>query len=276
MSKCPVFLSWMISQLPVLEKIDFMMGPQDKIEPFIDALANNNICFQGSLNSIAFTYCDLSNNDTFKKLINSVLPKIPNLTYVGFTHETGSFKYATKDREIGSFSGRLRWPLTFDLGYFHLNKINKVPTEIDPTEITALLKFLEINSNIINLGLSVSNPDEDYHPKVKYALLINHAGRAIVQRNSNNSNRSSSPIPPSILPKFLERAYVKSGDIYIPFAGSSYRPVVAKKDHTGVYYLLRQNIPALVLSSMTVIKDGDVKSVPSSKKQKRDNDETNN
>ena len=155
MSKCPVFLSWMISQLPVLEKIEFMMRSQDKIKPFIDALANNNICFQGSLNSIAFTYCDLSNNDTFKKLINSVLPKFPNLTYVGFTHETGSFKYATKDREIGSFSGRLRWPLTFDLGYFHLNKINKVPTETDPTEITTLLKFLDINSIIINLGLSV-------------------------------------------------------------------------------------------------------------------------
>merc|ERR1711865_63478 len=91
-----------------------------------------------------------------------------------------------------------------------------------PSNQMALMKYLETNSGIYNLGVGWF---DDYHPDIKHVLLINCARRSFVDHNST--------VLPSLLPKYLEQVYKKSDDIY-----AYYSKLRGKKDSTGVYHLL--------------------------------------
>ena len=93
----------------------------------------------------------------------------------------------------------------------------------NPKEKAALLGLLKSVNSIYNLGNSYYDSD------VEYALLINHAGRRIVEGSGGDSGGRSLPL--SVWPTILERACSKSPNSY------DHRP-------SGLYYLLR-NGPVL-------------------------------
>merc|ERR1712232_969334 len=98
----------------------------------------------------------------------------------------------------------------------------------------AMLKFLRILNTVYNLG---GSRKMHYCLEIEYALMMNHAGRCIVEKtcssnydttdtNSNTDDdttkqhrhdltrRLRSPLPLSVWPLLLERSYEKSGEIY--------------------------------------------------------------
>ena len=231
-------LPWMTHQLPNLKHLIFRRIRSGAIEPFLEALNNNTVCFQESLEKISFKYCELTKTvGVFTKMTKSVLPRFVRLdAIVLFDEGIKNFKFLSTvtatiplPRTIHTF---LVWPYKFH-------------------QRTAILNFLETNNCVYNLMGNLQDYREikyrDYHPDLKYPLLINHAGRSMIDNGESKDNhkekKSRSSITPSLLPKLLARSYHHSDDIYpvdSPFHGT--------KDHTGVYYLLRNSIPALIVT----------------------------
>jgi hypothetical protein len=119
----------------------------------------------------------------------------------------------------------------------HNNPVFKKIKE-DPDEKAAVLSLLGTFSGISNLG---GYHKSDYDSDIEYALRINHAGRRIVVKaaidGSGSNDAGKAVVPISLWPTILERAYEKSAvDIYNP------------KNATGIYYLLREVGPALLLA----------------------------
>jgi len=137
-------------------------------------------------------------------------------------------------------------------------------TRQDPQEKAALLDLLATFRTIYRLeGRSLHTYDAD----IQYALLINHAGRRlledvdeeILERRSSSSSSNNSivdmngtsrnsnfvvnnrhpPFPLSMWPIVLFRSYRESGYIYAVLSARR-----KHKDPTGIYFLLR-NGPAL-------------------------------
>ena len=250
LSPCTNLLPWMTQQLPNLKHLHILYARSGAIEPVLQALNNNTVCFQESLEKLIFVGCELTKTvGIFTKMIKLVLPRFVRLgAIVLFDERIKSFKFLPTitatiplPRTIHNF---LIWP------YKSLHDIAKD----DLTERTAILNFLEMNNCVYNLmGDLRVNPDDikllDYHPDIKYPLLINHAGRSMIDNGESKDNhkkkKSRSSIASSLLPKLLARSYHHSDDIYP--VGSSFH---GTKDHTGVYYLLRNSIPALIVTTL--------------------------
>jgi hypothetical protein len=128
----------------------------------------------------------------------------------------------------------------------HNNPVFKKIKE-DPDEKAAVLSLLGTFSGISNLG---GYHKSDYDSDIEYALRINHAGRRIVVKaaidGSGGNDAGKAVVPISLWPTILERAYEKSSvDIYYnPFINKE----AMKKNATGIYYLLREVGPALLLA----------------------------
>ena len=106
----------------------------------------------------------------------------------------------------------------------------------NPKEKAALLGLLKSVNSIYDLG------DSYYDSDVEYALLINHAGRRIVEGSGGDSGGRSLPL--SVWPTILERACNKSPPPTIFERASSKSPIKRHICPTGLYYLLR-NGPVL-------------------------------
>jgi len=240
-------LPWMTHQLPNLKHLHILNARSGAIEPFLQALNNNTVCFQESLEKISFENCDLTKTvGVFTKMTKSVLPRFVRLGAIVLADKgIKSFKF------LSTVTATIPLPRTIHTFLICPYKFLHDIASVYLTERTAVLNFLEMNNCVYNLiGDSRDYPYSkylDYHPAIKYPLLINHAGRSMIDDGESKDNhkkkKSRSSITPSLLPKLLARSYHHSDDIYpvdFPFYGT--------KDHTGLYYLLRNSIPALIVT----------------------------
>ena len=243
------FVPWMTSQLPNLEILSFHeYGHSSTVwdEPFLDALISDNVCFQDSLKQMNLEYCNIAHNGVLKRIIRSVLPRFAHLSTINF------FERNTKDfKFLSTLTATTPLPRTihsFILSMSADNADRKMALK-DPTERMALLKFLKLNTSVYNVMSGYRHQEvhlHDYHPDIKYLLLINHAGESVVVENvgsttNRNHNDRPSIVPSSVLPILLERSYHQSDNIY-----HKRSPLRGTKDSTGTYYLLRHNITALI------------------------------
>ncbi|OEU20309.1 hypothetical protein FRACYDRAFT_236384 [Fragilariopsis cylindrus CCMP1102] len=243
------FVSWMTSQLPNLEILSFHEYGASSTgwdELFLDALISDNLCFQDSLKQMNFEYCNIAHNSVLKRIIRSVLPRFAHLGTINyFDRNTTDFRF------LSILTATTPLPRTihsFILSMSADNADRKMALR-DPTERMALLKFLKLNTSVYNVMSGYRHQEvhlHDYHPDIKYLLLINHAGESVVVENvgstaNRNHNDPPSIVPSSVLPILLERSYHQSDNIY-----HKRSPLRGTKDHTGMYYLLRHNITALI------------------------------
>ena len=228
------FFAWLKSKFPNLKALEtlnngYEVDDHDRFaERFVGALLRSDVCFQDKLERLGVSVDGISpNGDTpiFETILNSgLLSKFKNLQRIDLC-SNGIRNF----NSIAVTSTTSLLPRTLHTVDLSCNPIMKAPSNQ-----MALMKYLETNSGIYNLGVGWLN---DYHPDIKYVLLINCARRSFIDHNST--------VLPSLLPKFLEQVYNKSDDIYAK--GSKLR---GKKDSTGVYHLLRQNLPAVISSRL--------------------------
>ena len=193
-----------------------------------------------------FKYCNIAHNGVLKRIIRSVLPRFAHLGTINF------FERNTKDfKFLSTLTATTPLPRTihsFILSMSADNADRKMALK-DPTERMALMKFLKLNTSVYNVMSGRRHQEvhlHDYHPDIKYLLLINHAGESVVVENvgsttNRNHNDRPSIVPSLIFPILLERSYDQSDNIY-----HKRSPLRGTKDSTGVYYLLRHNITALI------------------------------
>ena len=236
------FFRWMKSAFPNLKAInctnDINIEDETVVDAlrhkdgnftFVDALLHNDVCFQDKLESLDLEYCCISPNA--ETILNSgALSKFKNLQRINLS--------SNGIRNFNSIAVTSTTPLLPRT--LHSVDLSDNPIMRTPSNQMTLLKFLETNSGIYSLGVGwFEFFTGDYHPDIKHVLLINCARRSFVDRNST--------VLPSLLPKFLEQVYNKSYDIYVKDENLRFR---GKKDSTGVYHLLRQNLPAVISSRL--------------------------
>ena len=110
----------------------------------------------------------------------------------------------------------------------------------DPHEIAALLKILSRFQRIRQIQELPSSTVNGCGPRIEYALRSNHAGRILVEGNSNNN------VPLSVWPIVLARSYNKSPPKAVPVASTTEGAATPgtennnkTKEPTGLFYLIR-------------------------------------
>ena len=243
---------WMTSVLPNLECFDVRNIIYDGMMPLFAGYINKNVCFRDSLKKLTIkpqtTYGAAAVNDTMAEIFSSILPKLVNLrsavidirgsgwlkSIPATKHASGSNSNSNDDDDCNEAKPTLPSRLhTIDISYYDLDskqsytRMNNLENPSRP-EKEALLKLLETNSGVCNLG------GWAYHPDIRYALLINQA------RQGTQLITKSKCIPSFFLPWILERAYTKSNHI------SHEAFCTGTRYHDGVYELLRNSIVEVV------------------------------
>lgn len=150
----------------------------------------------------------------------------------------------------------LKFLHTVDMTYDFKN-----PSRVDKE---ALLKFLEKNNGVHNLDGEPWRDLNDYHPDIKYSLLINHARKGTPLQTTNTTASTTatttsddSSILPLVLPWLLERAYKKSNQIFRkPNNKDDYCFLARTKYHDGVYDLLCNSFIEVVIATNAMPEEG--------------------
>ena len=234
----PNLVTWMTQQLPNLKHLELRMNfDSGATEPFLDALIHTNtFCFQESLESISLMGCQLEKKNRLQTIIKSVLPRFVRLGSIAIADKRiQSFEFPSTVTAMFPLPSKIH---TFLVSTVRPRSVHAVAMD-DSKAREDMLNFVDTNNSVYNL-MCVYDRSTEYHSDIKYKLLINHAGRSLIE----NRGSENSLIVPSLLPTLLARSYQHSVDIY-----PTCSPFYGTKDPTGIYYLLQNNIPALMDSS---------------------------
>ena len=206
------FLTWMTSQLPSLEVLDFVRMKKNETNFIVDHLVTNDvICFQESLKYLGVQNCQVDEN-IFETIMFKICPKFEKLSELRLHYNQiktiQNIVNKIKNNDTTEFV-----PLkSLRILNLRLNPIFEKMREEDPKEKTAMLKFLQSYNSICNIGGYIK---QHYDSEIEYALNINHAGRKrIVEASALSANGRSLRFPLSIWPTVLERAYEISFQMY--------------------------------------------------------------
>lgn len=168
--------------------------------------------------------------DQLEALLVEVAPKLPNLTHIDISHNKIQSLQRIADminKQRGISNGRCQSQNNLRCLDLSWNTVT-LKLKNDKKEKAALMTILRTFKGLYDLGNDVNL--EEHPPDVRYQLIMNHAGRKIVEA----CYRCHKPISVKILPLLLERAFEKSQDIF-----PTYFRDEKKKDPTGIYYLFQ-------------------------------------
>ena len=227
------FLTWMTTQLPSLEVLEYSTERKNDVTVIIDSLRTSDLCFHNSLKRLTLGCCFME-QESFEILMIEIVPKCRDLKSLNLWYNNIKSFLPIVD---SIKNDRTFVPSTsLQVLNIHSNPVFK-RMEDDPIEKAALLSFLGTFNTIHNV---VGRPGGGLNDSdVEYALRINHAGRRIVVKvdgGSNNDDDGKTIIPLPLWPIILERAYERSSDI----SHLSSDDKKKKKNATGIYYLLRE------------------------------------
>jgi hypothetical protein len=208
------FFTWMTSQLPSLEVLDFVKMKKNETNFIIDHLVTNDvICFQESLKYLGMQNCQV--NDTiFETIMFKICPKFEKLSELRL-HFNQIKTIQNIVNKIKSNNTTEFVPLkSLRILNLRLNPIFEKMKEENPKEKTAMLSFLQSYNSICNIGGYIK---QHYDSDIEHALDINHAGRKRIVEGSAgtcSADGRSLRFPLSMWPTVLECAYENSFQIY--------------------------------------------------------------
>ena len=187
------FFVWLTTKVPSLTELGFSEYHMEDASRIVDfLLAVEETSFKDNLKSLIVYDCNLgweSFETSFQSLMLDILPRFPNLDsmrLIGNKIESIqpiAEKFETEQTVVSS------------LRVLSIEELND-----DPKERTAAMSLIKTRSAIYNLG---GRDKEDYPSDLEYELRLSHAGRG-----------RDRPIPLSLWPTILERAYEKAYGIY--------------------------------------------------------------
>ncbi|VEU36052.1 unnamed protein product [Pseudo-nitzschia multistriata] len=224
------FFTWMTTKLPRLKNVQCGCLQNSEIDSFLGRLRTTNVRFREKLRYLTIDSSKL-NDRQLETLLIDVLPSFSSVNYLNL--------YRNKIQSCQSVVNRIHKddgirfvPNSIVAASFRGNPIEET-IRSDRREKSAMLSLLKTFSTIINLG---KFHEGDYDPDVEYALRINHAGRSIIEGETDVRC-----LPLSIWPFLLEKAfrnsywiYVKESELCLPERASSRK---AKRSVTGYYKL---------------------------------------
>jgi hypothetical protein len=222
------FFVWLTTKLPNLHDLHFLCLYGGEIRPLF--MTVNEKRFQDNLLTICMGFCSFEEEPTpvvtrFDTIISKIHPRFPNLRSIQLDYNG----IESIQPIVEKFETEQKVPSSLRVLSLYVNPVLKNIKD-DPKERAAAMSLLKICNTIYSLGGRIK---EDYPSDIEYELRINHAGRNAVAVNDDR------PIPISLWPTILERAYENSHQIY------EYNSEKKEKDATGLYYLLREG-PALI------------------------------
>jgi hypothetical protein len=227
------FFVWLTTKLPSLIELGFCnyyIGETSRILDFLQTVEETR--FKDNLKSLIVFDCNQDWNPfgtLFQTLMLNILPRFPNLDSMRLNGNNieSVQPIVEKSETEQTVVSTLRVLSIYDTSVIEISKD-------DPKERAAAMSLVKTYSYVYNLG---GKNKEDYPSDLEYELRLNHAGRGrLVGKGVGNNDR---PIPLSLWPTILERAYEKSDKIYDDWYSEG------EKNATRLYYLLREG-PALL------------------------------
>ena len=196
------FFVWFTTKLPSLTELGFNEYHMEDASRIVDfLLAVEETSFKDNLKRLIVYDCNLcweSFETSFQSLLLDILPRFPNLDSMRLN--------GNKIESIQPIAEKFETEQTVvsSLRILSIEELND-----DPKERTAAMSLIKTRSAIYNLG---GRDKEDYPSDLEYELRLSHAGRGrVIGKGVGNDDR---PIPLSLWPTILERAYEKAYGIY--------------------------------------------------------------